>query len=96
MHNSFLKSLKKFVIVPYTALHVSGTFVPIIRSFPLLYYIRSLRYRVPLLWLRVLAVLFHYSQQEHASRAAAHGTGGCECSTKWKAPDDGHKGSRNM
>jgi hypothetical protein len=25
-----------------------------------------------------------------------HNTGGCECSTKWKAPDDGHKGARNM
>jgi hypothetical protein len=36
------------------------------------------------------------TQQEHATRAATHGTGGCECSTKWKAPDDGHKGARNM
>jgi hypothetical protein len=36
------------------------------------------------------------TQQEHATRAATHGTGGCECSTKWKAPDDGHKSARNM
>jgi hypothetical protein len=36
------------------------------------------------------------TQQEHATRAATHGTGDCECSTKWKAPDDGHKGARNM
>jgi hypothetical protein len=76
MHNSFLKSFKKLFIVPYTALHVSGTLVPIIRSLPLL--------------------SSETTQQEHATRAAAHGTGGCECSTKWKAPDDGHKGARNM
>jgi hypothetical protein len=86
MHYSFfLNLLKNFFIVPYTALHVSGTLVPIIRSLPLLYCIRSLWYRVSLLWLRVLA-----------TRAATHGTGGCECSTKWKAPDDGHTGARNM
>jgi hypothetical protein len=37
MHYSFLKSFKKlFFIVPYTAVHVSGTLVPIIRSLLLL------------------------------------------------------------
>jgi hypothetical protein len=105
-----LKSFKTFN-VSYFALHVSGTLVPIIRSL-LFYCTHSIRYRVPLRWLRVLAVFFNYffyflkifktfivsyfalhvsvtlvpiisserTQLEHATNAAAHGTGGCECS----------------
>jgi hypothetical protein len=36
------------------------------------------------------------TQQEHAIRTTTHSTGGYECSTKWKAPDDEQKGAQNM
>jgi hypothetical protein len=70
MHNSLKIFLKTFV--SYFALHVLGTLVPIIRSFPLFLHSTASGYRVPLCWLRIPAMFSLYCRYKTVPRTGSN------------------------
>jgi hypothetical protein len=95
MHYSFILNLyKNFFIVPYTALHVSGILVSIIRSLALCTAFAASG-TVCRCFGCVFSVVKQHSkntqpEQRHTVSEAANAVQKC------KAPDDGHKDARNM